>query len=59
MDDGQNATAAKFREVRAVLEKNLTQLQVFRVGTISIKVYVVGKTACGALAGVSSTVIET
>ncbi|MGZ5967938.1 MAG: nuclease A inhibitor family protein [Polyangiales bacterium] len=59
MDDGQKATAAKFRAVRAVLEKNLTNLQVFRVGTISIKVYVIGKTACGTIAGVSSTVIET
>jgi len=59
MDDGQIATAKQFQALRAVLEKNLTGLQVFRVGKISIKVYVVGKSACGDLVGVSSTVIET
>jgi hypothetical protein len=42
-----------------VLETNLTDLRVYRVGTISITVYVVGKTSCGDLAGVTSTVIET
>ena len=59
MDDGQIATAKQFQVVRAALEKNLTQLQVFRVGRISIDVYVIGRDACGELVGVKSTVIET
>ena len=59
MDEGQIATAKQFQVLRASLEKNLTQLQVFRVGRISIDVYVVGRDACGELVGVKSTVIET
>jgi hypothetical protein len=59
MDDGQIATAKQFQSLRTVLEANLKNLQVFRVGTVEIKIYVVGTTSCGDLAGVQSTVIET
>ncbi len=51
--------AAKFRALRAVMEANLTNLTVIRVGTISIDVYFVGTSPCGDLVGLKTTSIET
>lgn len=51
--------AAKWRALRAVMEQDLTDLTVIRVGTISITVYLVGTSACGDLVGFSTTSIET
>lgn len=51
--------AAKFRALRAVMEANLTNLKVIRVGTISIDVYFVGTSSCGDLVGLKTTSIET
>jgi hypothetical protein len=51
--------AARFRQVVELLKTRLTDLQVYRLGEISIDVYVVGKTATGDLAGYSTRVIET
>lgn len=51
--------ASRWKQLRAVLEKNLTDLTVIRIGTISIDVYIVGKSACGDLVGLKTTAIET
>ena len=51
--------AARFRALRAVMEANLTDLTVIRVGEISIDVYFVGRSACGDLVGLETTSIET
>jgi hypothetical protein len=51
--------AAKYRALRAVLEENLTDLTVVRVGEVSIDVYIVGQTSCGELVGLKTTSIET
>lgn len=51
--------ARRFRDLRAVMEANLTDLTVIRVGEISIDVYFVGKSACGDLVGLKTTSIET
>lgn len=51
--------AARWNALRAVLEQNLTDLTVIRIGEISIDVYIVGKSACGDLVGVKTTSIET
>jgi hypothetical protein len=51
--------AARFRALREVMEANLTDLTVIRVGEISIDVYFVGKSACGDLVGLKTTSIET
>ncbi len=58
-DAGAVARAARFGELRAVLEASLTDLVVYRVGTIDIDVYVLGRTAKGELVGVGSSVVET
>jgi hypothetical protein len=51
--------AARFRALRAVMEANLTDLTVIRVGEISVDVYFVGRSACGDLVGLETTSIET
>ncbi len=50
--------AARFRSLERALRAQLTDLRVYRVGTVDVKVYVVGLTACGELAGVETTALE-
>ena len=49
----------RFGQMRSVLEAHLTDTVVFRVGEIHIDVYVVGRTACGEVAGLHTVAIET
>ena len=53
------AVAKKFQTLLRLLEANLSDLKVFRVGTINIPVYVVGRSADGSWLGVSTRVVET
>ncbi|MGI5865078.1 MAG: nuclease A inhibitor family protein [Myxococcales bacterium] len=57
--DTEHEDAAKYSQLRAALETNLTDLQVIRVGEIEIGVYVVGRNAHGDLVGVSTVSVET
>jgi hypothetical protein len=41
------------------LENLLKDISVYRVGTVNIDVYVIGKTADGYFAGVSTKLVET
>ena len=50
---------ARQQEYRKEVETQLTDVQVIRIGTISIDMYIVGKTADGAWAGVYTSVVET
>ena len=53
------STAKRFQTLVRLLEKNLTDLKVFRVGVINIPVYVAGRTSSGRWLGVSTRVVET
>jgi hypothetical protein len=55
----QLATARKFQTLLHLLEENLTDLKVFRVGSINIPVYIAGRGASGDWLGVSTRVVET
>lgn len=59
MDDGQKASAAKFAELRRFLDTQLTQRTVVRIGKVEVHVFVVGRDACGRIAGFSTVAIET
>lgn len=59
MTPEEAATAAQFRALEKVLHDNLTDVKVYRVGTIQVQLYFVGTTKCGAVAGVKSIAIET
>jgi Nuclease A inhibitor-like protein len=52
-------TVKRYQNLVKILKDNLTQIQVIRVGTINIDVYIVGKTANGELAGIATKVVET
>lgn len=57
--DEETETAQKFSALQKVIESNLQNVKVFRVGEISIDVYIVGVDADGNFAGLKTTVIET
>jgi hypothetical protein len=53
------ALARRFKTLLRLLETNLSDLQVFRVGTINMPVYVAGRSPSGTWLGVSTRVVET
>jgi Nuclease A inhibitor-like protein len=58
-DEQQKQTVKKFQSLVETLKANLADIRVYRVGIISIDVYIVGKTKFGDLAGLSTKVVET
>jgi hypothetical protein len=57
-EDEEKATVKKFQNLVNVLKTNLTDLQVYRIGSKEIDVYIFGTTPDG-IAGISTKVIET
>ena len=55
----QLSGARRFQKLARLLEQNLTELKAYRVGSINIPVYVVGRSASGNWLGVSTRVVET
>lgn len=58
-DEEKRETVKRFQNLVSVLKQNLSQLQVYRVGSIEIDVYIVGVTDGGGLAGLSTKLVET
>ena len=58
-NEEQLAAAHRFQSLQSLLEQNLTDLKVFRVGSINLPVYVAGRGASGRWLGVSTRVVET
>jgi hypothetical protein len=57
-DKIQKEHVAKFQNLVQVIKDNLAELRVYRIGTIEVNVYIVGKTNDG-VAGLATKVIET
>jgi len=57
-DKIQKENVAKFKNLVQVIKDNLAELRVYRIGTIEVNVYIVGKTNDG-VAGLATKVIET
>ncbi len=57
--DEEKATAQKFAELRDLLERNLRDLKVFKIGKIQIDIYVVGLDAENNLLGIKTKAVET
>ena len=55
----QEHRAARFRQLSRTLQRELTNITVFRVGTVQIRVFVLGVTRCGTVAGLETLAIET
>ncbi|MBO3463773.1 nuclease [Aetokthonos hydrillicola CCALA 1050] len=58
-DEEQKQNVSKYKSLVQTLKANLDDLKVYRVGSIEIDVYIVGKTKEGDLAGLSTKVVET
>ena len=57
--DEENATVRKFEALKSLLEKNLKDLKVFKIGKIQIDIYIVGLDARNILTGVQTKAVET
>ena len=55
----QRANAARFKALKLLLESELSDLKIFRVGKIRISIYVLGLDREGKVAGVKMDAIET
>lgn len=51
--------AARFRQLSRALQRELTGVTVYRVGTIQIRVFILGVTRCGTVAGLETLAVET
>jgi GTPase len=58
-DQEERETMQRFHNLVSILKQNLSQLQVYRVGSIDINAYIVGVTSGGELAGLSTKLVET
>ena len=57
--DEEKATAEKFAALKNLLENNLKDLKVFKVGQIQLDVYVIGLDIVGNLSGIQTKAVET
>lgn len=57
--DEEKATAQKFTDLKSLLEANLKDLTVFKIGKIQIDVYAVGLDAENRLTGIHTKAVET
>jgi hypothetical protein len=53
------ATVKRYQRLLEVLKNNLEDLRVYKIGTINIPVYIVGKGSSGDWIGLSTRVVET
>ncbi len=53
------ATLKKYQNLVETLNKNLSNLKVYRIGEIEIDVYIIGQTSTGDYAVLSTKVVET
>jgi len=58
-DETQKQNVQKFQSLIKTLKDNLIDIKVYRIGTINIDVYILGKTLDEDLAGISTKVVET
>ncbi|MDB5274016.1 MAG: hypothetical protein JWO58_2383 [Chitinophagaceae bacterium] len=57
--DEENFQADQFIHLKSVLNEVLTNIVVYRIGEIHIRVYILGQTKSGMIAGLQTTVVET
>ena len=57
--DEEIEAARKFRSLKELLQKNLRDLKVFKIGTIELDVYAVGLDSENVLMGIKTKAVET
>jgi hypothetical protein len=58
-NEEERKTVKRYQALVETLKTNLSDIQVYRLGTTEIDVYIVGKTPSGDLAGLSTKLVET
>lgn len=58
-DESGLQLARKYQRLLQLLEANLKDVRVYRVGAVNVGVYVVGRSAAGNWLGISTRVVET
>jgi len=58
-DEEKKEEVKRYQHLVAVLEECLRDLRVYKVGEVTVDVYIVGTTPAGDLAGLSTVAIET
>ncbi len=58
-DEEEREIVQRFQNLASVLKQNLSQLQVYRVGSTNIDAYIVGVAQSGDWAGLSAKLVET
>jgi Nuclease A inhibitor-like protein len=56
---GQRSRAARFADLQILLATHLTDLQVYRVGTVEIAIYLIGRDTSGSYLGLRTSVVRT
>lgn len=57
--DEEKATTRKFIDLKNLLEQNLKDLKVFKIGKVQLDIYVVGLDAENKLTGIQTKAVET
>ncbi|HEX8560810.1 MAG TPA: nuclease A inhibitor family protein [Pyrinomonadaceae bacterium] len=55
----ERALARRFQKLQRLLEENLADLKVYRVGSVNLAVFVAGRAPSGSWLGVSTRAVET
>ena len=58
-DEDERETLKRFQNLVSTLKQSLSNIQVYRVGSVSIDAYIVGVTDGGDWAGLSTKLVET
>jgi Nuclease A inhibitor-like protein len=53
------ANVDRYKLLLGTISSNLTEINVFRIGSIEIDIYIVGKTPSGDVIGLKTTIVET
>lgn len=57
--DEEKETAQRYKKLAELLEQNLRDVKVFKIGTIEIEIYAVGVDQNGGIAGIKTRAVET
>ena len=58
-EEAEMAECRRYQELVTFLKTHLSDIKVYRVGSCEINIYILGKTASGAIAGLSTISVET
>lgn len=58
-DENSQNTARRFKQLQTVLQKNLKNIQVYRIGSVQVDAFIIGELPDGNYAGLQTRLIET